>query len=1570
VTIPDAGGADTFCLQTLDNCGVGSIDLQTAYEVGNTILATNAQGDIDLTVSEATNLSVDITGTGSFLVQNAGSTVLEVDDGRNINYSASNSGGLTVTSSLSAADRTTSAFSITQANDATYNMTAGNLLTISQLDTGTASPAVLIDNDSTTAGGYALSITNANTTTTGAAINITGVAGANVRGILIGGITTGMGLSNTATTTGSGINLGGAVTTGNGILFNTTGNGLTSGKALNVTGAATAITADFTGAYINVTPTRTMTAAATRTESGNFLNLARSNTTNGASSIMNITGDLATLSSNCTQTQGTCTDTSNILQLTQSYAAASGEVLRVDGAGTGNLATFDATNSSASGVLIDIASSSSAQYGLRVTTNNGGNTALSINGDGSISAGVAGTTTTVNGNLTVAGAQFTNNGATLNTATAISDLASGGAIGTAAATVDVYTVFNINQTTASQTLSLPTPTVTTAGRLVYVNNVGSASFTMYDSVIAAGRSNAFIWNGTAWVTSVSLSGSVVNTIGTIDSQTKSADGAVISSNAIYLQTADLTNPGLVSTSAQSFNGIKTFDDGLVVTTGGATISSGNLALTAGDLTTNGTVRLSNAGALQNITGYTQTSGALAFSGGGNFSIDSAAFDVTTAGAVSGVTTLSTSGIITVGTLGTADTDTLLCRNSSNQISTCSSTFDSSVTLQDAYQNGNTITATNAEGDIDLTVSEATNFSVDITGTGSFLVQDSGTAVLTVADGGATTFQNTSDSTSGFRVLDADGGTPIFNIDTTNERVGIGTATPTQALQVVGNAQFSGNIAVGPSNSVGSCGTYGDCGAMFSAVRTSTSTSDDIQIGTYNEVTLNPASTPATTLFYGIAGAFTSIIQSGNATDITSAIAGSIGQVSHNGTGTLSTVQGAIGNVSNTSTGTITSAVGIQSSLSNTSTGTITTAYGANIAIANDGGGTITTATGLRVVSSNSATGTITTNNGIDVASTTNAGGTITTNTGIRVRSQTVGDTNYGIRIDGVEDGGPGFSRALLLAGTSGGVRDGIGFGTLEGTVLYRTGNMALRTTASFRVDGLLQGDAGATVSGAAINLNNNSNFNTNINTGTSTGAVSIGNNTGNTAITVDSGTSAINIGTGAQARTVNVATGAAAQTLTLGSTSSTSVVNIQGGTGTASGDINIGDTSVNGTIVDIGVVSNTANGTVRIATSTLGSQTVTLGSSGGTSTTTINGGTGGVTIQSQDDINIGTNAVAQVITVGNTTGATSVNLTSGSAGVNINASNNQATNINTGTSTGAVSIGNSAAGAIALQSGSTISLTGATNINTSGTANTAIGNATGTLALTSSGLNVTTAGAVSGVSTLATSGIITVGAVGAASNDTVLCRNGSNQIASCNSTFLTSANAFIQGGNSFAATAVLGTNDNYGLELETNGTTRIAVTNAGATTITGGTTGNPDTLTVNNSTSTGNILNLQDNGTNVLTVADGGAATFQNTTNSTSALRVLNAAGDSVLNVDTTNKRVGIGLDPDNLVNTLEILGTTALAGTGVQTLTGSIDPDGTTTVTGVGTLFTKEIRVGDRITVSGETRTVSQHIKRHKPYG
>ncbi len=85
------------------------------------------------------------------------------------------------------------------------------------------------------------------------------------------------------------------------------------------------------------------------------------------------------------------------------------------------------------------------------------------------------------------------------------------------------------------------------------------------------------------------------------------------------------------------------------------------------------------------------------------------------------------------------------------------------------------------------------------------------------------------------------------------------------------------------------------------------------------------------------------------------------------------------------------------------------------------------------------------------------------------------------------------------------------------------------------------------------------------------------------------------------------------------------------------------------------------------------------------------------------------------------------------------------------------------------------------------------------------------------------------------------------------------------------------------------------------------------------------------------------------------------AVGD-MINVNGEIRKVTVITDDTNLTVATAFTDTgndTALtAGTGV--LTGSIDPAASATVTGVGTLFTSELAVGDKITVSGEVRTIT----------
>lgn len=91
---------------------------------------------------------------------------------------------------------------------------------------------------------------------------------------------------------------------------------------------------------------------------------------------------------------------------------------------------------------------------------------------------------------------------------------------------------------------------------------------------------------------------LVLSIGTVDSQTPSANGAVITSNALVMQSASATVPGLMSTAAQTFAGIKTFNASIVAD--GGVDAAGTLTL--GSAAT--TINIGNAGSVVNIQGTT------------------------------------------------------------------------------------------------------------------------------------------------------------------------------------------------------------------------------------------------------------------------------------------------------------------------------------------------------------------------------------------------------------------------------------------------------------------------------------------------------------------------------------------------------------------------------------------------------------------------------------------------------------------------------------------------------------------------------------------------------------------------------------------------------------------------------------------------------------------------------------------------------------------------------------------------------------------------------------------------------
>lgn len=147
-------------------------------------------------------------------------------------------------------------------------------------------------------------------------------------------------------------------------------------------------------------------------------------------------------------------------------------------------------------------------------------------------------------------------------------------------------------------------------------------------------------------------------------------------------------------------------------------------------------------------------------------------------------------------------------------------------------------------------------------------------------------------------------------------------------------------------------------------------------------------------------------------------------------------------------------------------------------------------------------------------------------------------------------------------------------------------------------------------------------------------------------------------------------------------------------------------------------------------------------------------------------------------------------------------------------------------------------------------------------------------------------GTLELGTLGTANTDGVLCRNSSNQLASCSSTFLTSANAFIQDGNSFGTSpAVLGTNNASNLELETAGVTRLTLDQSGNATLTGN-------LTVQGTgtSSFGGTLTVADN----TTLGDASSDTLTINGTAVSAPNDLNFDSNTLF-IDVSANAVGVG---------------------------------------------------------------------------
>ncbi|HKU18309.1 MAG TPA: hypothetical protein VJP80_03460 [Candidatus Saccharimonadales bacterium] len=261
---------------------------------------------------------------------------------------------------------------------------------------------------------------------------------------------------------------------------------------------------------------------------------------------------------------------------------------------------------------------------------------------------------------------------------------------------------------------------------------------------------------------------------------------------------------------------------------------------------------------------------------------------------------------------------------------------------------------------------------------------------------------------------------------------------------------------------------------------------------------------------------------------------------------------------------------------------------------------------------------------------------------------------------------------------------------------------------------------------------------------------------------------------GANSLTLSGATGGVSVNTSASTSANTAGITIQSGSASTGSNLSAGTVTI-----DTG--TQTGAGTAILNLGNTNAKTIQIGNNSSNPAVSIDSGTGA--------LNIGTGAQSRTITLGYNTNASAVSET-----INIGTASNAG-------STNAVTIGNSTATAstVAINGGTTATGTGAISLQ-AGTS--------GLVTLGTTNSNSVTIGNTSGTVTL--QGPIVVSNPGTANTATYLCRNSSNQIATCSTTG--NGAAFVQGGNAFNATAVLGTTDANNLQIITGSSSIVRAT--------------------------------------------------------------------------------------------------------------------------------------------------------------
>ena len=627
-----------------------------------------------------------------------------------------------------------------------------------------------------------------------------------------------------------------------------------------------------------------------------------------------VTGSTVSFSSDCTVLAGACYDSSNVVDINQQYIGATGSALRVTSAGIGN--SFEIVDGATTVLNV-------ADGGQTVLTANGGtNVALTVNNS------------TSSGNI----AQFQDNGVNVLT---VGDGGTTTATGAGVTTGNILQVDGNSLTSGTALLVQSSSANLQNGDLLAVTQTGSYT-------------NAETINTN--VADFSRSLTTDNTSVVVERQTVTSSSSS-SSSLSYSHTVTVqTNQVLIVTVENSTNNnppdTVTFDGNpltmeISATDGSRTVSvwylvnppatTANVSITgAGNYTHSGASNVYNvdltdpiSDSQSDVTTSNPASVNVTSTGTGDLLFDiwgSSVYGTPGGGQTEYYSEIYTSGFRTTGSYkygsagsvnmqmsgstahayvaynvkmaaspGIVVTDSVL-NLSSNCAETAGTCYDSGSVLSISQNfTGSTGAVLNLIG----------------AGAGNLInLIDGSTTVLSVADGGATTLQNSTDSTSAFSVQNAAGTNTVLNVDTTNGRVGIGTSTPGYTLEV------DGTVADGALNSLVNIGG------------TVASTGSDRMSALYVNPTIT-VSTPSNISLGGVNSAPTTATANLNA-GVSSALGAFGAAPTYTGTSTLYSAFGYVSEPYNASTGTITEAIGYLARNPLNPSGTITNAYGIDV----------------------------------------------------------------------------------------------------------------------------------------------------------------------------------------------------------------------------------------------------------------------------------------------------------------------------------------------------------------------------------------------------------------------------------------------------------------------------------------------------------------------------------------------------------------------------------------------------------------------------------------------------------------